>query len=144
MKILLFLLIPLLLSGCATIVGENEERIFIDSNPAQSPFIITDSSGRIAASGTTPQYVMLKKADGSYFGGIRYTLVLSRPGYSSEVVPLRTRFSHWYTFGNLVFLGVPGWLLVDPFSGAMYTFRQDRLHIQLRPCPRGPWFYTCV
>lgn len=143
MKILLAGIL-LLLSGCATLVGESEERVFIDSEPAQSPFTITDGSGRIVASGTTPQYVLLKKADGSYFGGIRYILTLSRPGYSSEVVPLRTRFSHWYTFGNLAFLGVPGWLLVDPFSGSIYTFRQDRFHIQLRPCPRGPWFYTCV
>ncbi|MGK8933359.1 hypothetical protein ACRS85_11110 [Pluralibacter gergoviae] len=100
----------LLLSGCATLVGEDEERIYIDSEPARSTFIITDDSGRIAASGTTPQSVTLKKADGSYFGGIRYTLALSSPGYSSELVPLRTRYSHWYTFGNLVFLGFrDGW-----------------------------------
>ncbi|AIQ99106.1 hypothetical protein LG71_03925 [Pluralibacter gergoviae] len=134
----------LLLSGCATLVGEDEERIYIDSEPARSTFIITDDSGRIAGSGTTPQSVTLKKADGSYFGGIRYTLALSSPGYSSELVPLRTRYSHWYTFGNLVFLGFPGWLAVDPFSGGMYTFRQHNIHLQLRPCPRGPWFFTCV
>lgn len=144
MKKLLTLLLPLLLTGCATLMGDDEERVYIDSEPAQSTFVITDDRGQIAATGTTPQYVTLKKSDGSYFGNIRYTLTLSHVGYNSTFMPVSTRFSHWYTFGNLIFLGVPGWLVVDPFSGGMYTFKQDRFRIVLRPCPGGPYAFMCT
>lgn len=144
MKLAFILLFSLLLTGCATIVGHSEESVFIDSIPSRATFIVTDKYGQIAASGTTPQHVVLKKYNDGYFGGFRYTLTLSLPGYSSESAPLSTRFSHWYTFGNLVFLGLPGWLGVDPFSGKMYTLEQNHIRYQLRPCPRGPYFYTCI
>ena len=144
MKLAFILLFSLLLTGCATIVGRSDERVLIDSIPSRATFTITDKYGQIAASGTTPQYVVLKKYDGGYFGGFRYTLTLSHPGYSSVNVPLATRLSNWYTFGNLVFLGLPGWLGIDPFSGKMYTLKQNPIQYRLRPCPRGPYFYTCI
>lgn len=143
MKKLLVLLLPLLLAGCATIVGDNEERVYVDSVPDHATFVIADSNGQIKATGVTPQYVTLKKSDGSYFGKINYTLTLAHEGYNSSIIPLSTRFSHWYTFGNIIFFGVPGWLIVDPFSGGMYTFKQDRIQTWLRPCPQGPYNYMC-
>jgi hypothetical protein len=72
-----------------------------------------------------------------------YTLMLKAEGYNSSIVPLSMRFSRWYTFGNIIFLGVPGWLVVDPFFGGMYTFKQDKVKTWLRPCPRGPYNYMC-
>lgn len=142
-KFIFLLLLPFLLTGCATIVGSSKDTVYIDSNPANVPFVITDENGGIAVSGTTPQYVSLKKSDGSYFGNVAYTLTLHKEGFYSTAIPLEYRFSHWYTFGNIIFFGVPGWLIVDPFFGGMYTFKQDTIHTWMRPCPRGPFNYMC-
>lgn len=142
-KYLISLLLPFLLSGCATIFGSSEETVYINSTPDNAFFAIADDSGQVIASGTTPQAVTLKKADGSYFGKRSYTLTLKQPGYYSEIMPLAYRFSHWYTFGNLILLGVPGWLIVDPFNGGMYTFKQTHIQPVLRLCPRGPFNYMC-
>lgn len=142
MKKLLVLLFPLLLTGCAAIVGDDVERVSIESTP-NANFTITDSHGQVVASGTTPQSITLKKSDGSYFGKMDYTLMLKAEGYNSSIVPLSMRFSRWYTFGNIIFFGVPGWLVVDPFFGGMYTFKQNNVKTWLRPCPRGPYNYMC-
>ncbi|MBB1202299.1 hypothetical protein EGM70_18640 [Enterobacteriaceae bacterium 89] len=142
-KFLLLLVLPFFLSGCSAIVGSSSETVSIESTPEQAKFIITDNHGNIVAKGTTPQTVQLKKSDGSYFGRISYTLSVMQDGYNSEGIPLEYRLSRWYTFGNIIFFGVPGWLIVDPFFGGMYTFRNDKMHIWLRPCPQGPYSYMC-
>jgi hypothetical protein len=141
-KLLVLLLLPLL-TGCASLVGNSTEQVTVESTPSSAYFTITDSHGQIVATGTTPQTVTLKKSDGSYFGKIEYSLAVKAEGYHSTLVPLSMRFSHWYTFGNIIFFGVPGWLIVDPFSGGMYTFEQDRIQSWLRPCQPGPYNYTC-
>ncbi|MEJ5073900.1 hypothetical protein WH357_16415 [Enterobacter ludwigii] len=143
MKKLLVLLLPLLLAGCATIVGDNEEQVRINSVPDHVRFAISDSDGQIVASGITPQTVTLKKADGSYFGKINYTLTLAEDGYNTSITPLSTNLTPWYLFGNLIFFGVPGWLIVDPFSGAMYSFKNNYVQTYLRRCPPGPYRYMC-
>ena len=142
-KFLLLLALPFFLSGCAALVGNESEPVAIESTPSQARFVISDGQGDIVAQGTTPQTVWLKKSDNSYFGKINYTLTLSQNGYNSSINPLEYRHSRWYTFGNLIFLGVPGWLIVDPFFGGMYTFKQDHIHTWLRPCPQGPYRYMC-
>lgn len=142
-KLVILLLLPLWLTGCAAIVGNGEETVFIDSTPAGVPFVITDSNGQIAVIGTTPQSVTLRKADGGYFGKLSYTLTLKKEGYYSASMPLESRLSHWYTFGNIIFFGVPGWLIVDPFFGNMYTFKEDNVHTWMRPCERGPFNFMC-
>ncbi|AFJ45194.1 hypothetical protein [Shimwellia blattae] len=142
-KLAFLLLLPLLLSGCATLVGSSEETVYIDSDPTNAFFAIVDDKGQLAATGRTPQAVSLKKADGSYFGKRSYTLILRHEGYYSVRRPLAYRLSHWYTLGNLVFLGVPGWLIVDPFHGGMYTLEEAQLHLIMRQCPRGPFNDMC-
>lgn len=143
-KITLLLLLPFFLTGCASIVGSEEETLTLQSSPTNAFFIISDRSGAIVTTGTTPQSVTLKKSDGSYFGKREYTLTLKQEGYYSLIVPLESRLSHWYTLGNIIFLGVPGWLIVDPFFGGMYTFSTDTINAVMRPCPPGPFNYMCT
>ncbi|AIR05640.1 hypothetical protein JT31_13755 [Cedecea neteri] len=143
MKKLLFLLLLPLLTGCATLVSNNDATVYIDSTPKRAAFTIFDGKGEIAAQGITPQSVTLKKTDGSYFGKKNYTLRLKHEGYYSLSLPLETRFSNWYLFGNVIFFGVPGWLIVDPFFGGMYTLKQENLHLLLRACQPGPYRYMC-
>lgn len=137
------LLLPLMLTGCASIVGSNEETLYIDSTPTEAYYAVIDRNGDLIATGKTPQSVVLKKSDGSYFGKREYTLTLKQEGYYSTMMPLEYRFSHWYTFGNILFFGVPGWLVVDPFSGGMYTLKEDHVNAILRPCPPGPFNHMC-
>jgi hypothetical protein len=142
-KFLLLLALPFFLSGCAALVGNESEPVTIESTPSQVAFMVTDGQGNIVAQGTTPQTVRLKKSDGSYFGKINYTLTLRQYGYNTSSIPLEYRLSRWYIFGNIIFFGVPGWLIVDPFFGGMVTFKQDHIHTYLRPCPQGPYNYMC-
>ena len=143
MKKLLWLLLPLMLTGCASIVGSNEETLYIDSTPKEAYFAVIGRDGEMIATGQTPQSVVLKKSDGSYFGKREYTLTLKQEGYYSTMMPLEYRLSRWYTFGNIIFFGVPGWFIVDPFSGGMYTLKEERVHAILRPCPPGPFNHMC-
>lgn len=144
MKRLVFLLLlPFFLSGCAALVGTEEEAVYIDSTPTNTAFVIADSTGNIVVKGTTPQSVILKKSDGSYFGKRAYTLAIAREGYYSTVMPLEYRYSYWYTFGNIIFFGVPGWLIVDPYFGGMYTLKSPRVNVVMRPCRLGPFRYMC-
>ncbi|HED1544136.1 TPA: hypothetical protein R4S87_004169 [Kluyvera cryocrescens] len=145
MKRLVFLFfLPFFLTGCAAIAGSEEEAVYINSTPTNSAFVIADSAGNIVVQGRTPQSVILKKADGSYFGQQTYTLTVAREGYYSTIKPLEYRLSHWYTLGNLPLLGIPGWLIVDPYFGGMYTFKTPRINVVLRPCQPGPFRYMCT
>lgn len=142
-KLTLLLLTTWMLTGCAAIFGSNEETVTINSTPDNVPFAVIDHTGAITATGVTPKTLALKKSDGSYFGKREYSLTLRQPGYYSASMPLAYRFSRWYTLGNVIFLGVPGWLIVDPFFGGMYTLKEDSVHVILRPCSRGPFSDMC-
>lgn len=145
MKRLVFLFfLPFFLTGCAAIVGSEEEAVYINSTPTNIAFVIADSVGNIVAKGHTPQSVVLKKADGSYFGQRAYTLMVTHEGYYSTIMPLEYRHSYWYTFGNLPLFGIPGWFIVDPYSGGMYTFKTPRVNVVMRPCQPGPFRYMCT
>lgn len=142
-KRVLLILASLLLGGCASIVGEQSQTLYLESQPTGASFVISDNHGMVAARGVTPQYITLPKADNSYFGRLTYTVTFSLEDHYRNIVPLESRLNGWYTFGNLLFLGAPGWLVVDPFNGAMYTLYPAQVNAIMQPCPRGPWRHTC-
>ncbi|WP_240641968.1 MULTISPECIES: hypothetical protein [Lonsdalea] len=59
----------ILLSGCATIVGERSQVVNVDSHPTGVKFSIQDETGQVVVTGNTPQNVVLDKSNGHYFGG---------------------------------------------------------------------------
>lgn len=122
-----------LLSGCATIVGTESQNVTINTQPSGAHFVVQDESGIIVAQGITPKTVALKKSDGSYFGKKRYQVMLERPGFVPQTLPLRERANLWYVLGNIPLGGFPGWLLVDPFYGGMYNIEPDILQTTLDP-----------
>ena len=142
-KVVLSVVVCLLLSGCATIVGESTQSRYLESDPVGAQFVISDNHGVVSARGVTPQRVTLPKSDNRYFGKLTYNVTFLHAGYYPTLVPLQTRATHWYTFGNLLFLGVPGWFVVDPFNGGMYDIYPQRVNALMQPCPRGPWRDTC-
>ena len=120
-----------LMTGCATIVGEKEQSITINSSPSNANVLITDERSMEVHSGSTPTTVQLRKSDGSYFGGKTYTVEISKEGYESRTMMINASPNGWYIGGNLIFGGLIGWLIVDPLTGAMYNLTPDTLNASL-------------
>ncbi|WP_168012398.1 hypothetical protein [Halomonas salinarum] len=119
------------LSGCASIVGETDQGVTINSTPSKADVVITDESSKQVFAGTTPTTVQLSKADGTYFGGKTYTVEISKDGYDNRTLMIDSSPNGWYIGGNLVFGGLIGWLIVDPLTGAMYNLSPDNIDASL-------------
>jgi hypothetical protein len=126
------------LPGCATIVGDETHVLPITSSPNEAAVVITDEKGTEVFRGTTPTSATLQKGDGSYWGGKTHTVRLSKDGYDTQVVPVTSHPNGWYIGGNIVFGGLIGWFLVDPWSGKMYNLSPQNVEASLpaRPPPR--------
>ena len=134
-NILSFLLVSsvLLLSGCATIVGDDTQVVTVNSDPSGADFEVKDNSGKIVAQGKTPQNIVLAKSDGSYFGKRSYVITFKKDGFKPESLPIKASANGWYIGGNFVFGGLIGWLAVDPFNGGMYTLSPKEPSPKLSP-----------
>jgi hypothetical protein len=113
------------LSGCATIVHGGPRAITVTSAPAGAKVSIYDRSESLVQTSTTPFVAMLPAGYG-YFKGQQYRLVFEMPGHEATEVHLRSSVSGWY-FGNLLFGGLIGMIIVDPLTGAMYNLSPDKV-----------------
>lgn len=116
------------LSGCATIVGDDTQLVQINSNPSGASFEIKDDAGRLVAQGKTPQGVTLAKSDVSYFGKKNYQITFTKNGIQPVTLPIKASANGWFIGGNLVFGGLIGWLVVDPFNGGMYSLKPKEIN----------------
>ena len=122
----------MLLSGCASIMGDNDQIITVNSQPEGAHFVVKDEDGVAVAQGVTPQTVTLAKSSGGYFGAKDYEIAFSKEGLNSVTVPVHHSVSGWY-YGNIVFGGLIGWLAVDPFNGGMYNLKPTHPDAYLAP-----------
>ena len=129
MKSTLFLLI-IILSGCASIVGEKNQLVTINSSPSGAKIMIKDENGREVYRGTTPMSITLEKGDG-YFHGKDYRVLVGKRGYDRKTLKISSTAGGWYLWGNLGFGGLIGWLVVDPLTGAMWNLEPEHLDIPL-------------
>lgn len=120
-------LVTLLLGGCATIVGDKTQLIPISSTPSDAAIVIMDERGSEVFKGVTPTTVTLPKSDGSYWGGKEYKVTISKNGYATQVIPIKSSPNGWYIGGNIIFGGLIGWFIVDPMNGAMYTLTPEQI-----------------
>lgn len=130
-RVFLWSVISFSLIGCATIVGDSAQLVPISSSPSGATVLIKDETNSELYSGATPTTVPLKKSDGSYFGGKSYTVVVSKPGYQTQTIPIKAGVNGWYVGGNFIFGGLIGWLIVDPLNGGMYTLSPGTVHASL-------------
>lgn len=121
----------LLLSGCATIVGDKTQLMNVASAPAAANIRITDETGATIFEGKTPTNVVLQKSNGHYWGKKSYQIQITRSGYAPQIIPVTAKANGWYIAGNLVFGGLIGWFVVDPFNGAMYTLSPTHINASL-------------
>jgi hypothetical protein len=125
----LLFLIPLLVTGCSSIVDGRNQHVKINSNPTGAKFSIYDKEGKTVVSNTTPANLVLNRRHG-YFNGEDYKMVFEAPGYYPYEVHVKSRVDGWY-FGNILFGGLIGFIIVDPLTGAMYTLKPDELNVNL-------------
>ena len=121
----------MLMSGCATIVGDATHTLPVASNPSGALIQITDEKGTEVFRGETPTTVTLQKSDGSYWGGKTYQVRLSKDGYEEQAVTVKAAANGWYIGGNLVFGGLIGWFIVDPLNGKMYNLSPKDINAAL-------------
>lgn len=130
LKVLGFIL-PLVLMGCATIVGDKTQLMPISSTPSTASIKITDEAGKVVFIGKTPTSVTLQKSTGKYWGKKSYTVTISKDGFETQTISLTEHANGWYLGGNFIFGGLIGWFIVDPFNGAMYTLTPGKLNVTL-------------
>lgn len=124
-----------LLTGCATIVGDDRASLPIKSTPSDAQILIIDETGRTAYRGRTPDQVSLSKSNGHYWGGKQFTVAISKRGYLTQRIKVDTRPNTLYLGGNLIFGGIIGWLVVDPISGKMYDLSSEGIDVTLQKHP---------
>ena len=109
----------IMLSGCASIVSNTSWPVTIKSNPETAKFTVRNQKGVKVHTGTTPVTIGLSSGAG-YFDGEEYTLHFTKDGFQEKTTSLDTSLNGWY-FGNLVFGGLLGMLIIDPATGAMFS-----------------------
>ncbi|MEM8017554.1 hypothetical protein Q4R00_18140, partial [Morganella morganii] len=77
------------------------------------------------------QGVTLQKSTGNYFGKKQYEVTLSKEDSKPVTLPLKANANGWYVGGNIIFGGLIGWLIVDPFNGGMYTLHPEKIDANL-------------
>jgi hypothetical protein len=125
-KITLGLAAALILSSCASIVSKSSYPISINSSPSEAKITIKDKKGIEIYTGTTPATLKLKAGAG-FFSKARYQVTFEKQGYDKKVVPIEFKLDGWY-FGNLLFGGPIGLLIVDPATGAMFKLETEFLN----------------
>lgn len=121
------LIISMVLSNCATIVSKTSYPVSIDCKPEGTIVSITDKKGKEIFKGATPTALRLKSGAG-FFSRAEYQVRLSARGYDEKVIPVTFKLNGWY-FGNLVFGGFIGMLIIDPASGAMWRIDKESQEI---------------
>ena len=116
-------------SGCASIVHNGNREVSLTSQPPAAKVSVyrVDKKGgpMLVMTQTTPCILSLKPGAG-YFKGQPYRLTFELEGYAPSTVEVTPKLSGWY-FGNIVFGGLIGILIVDPATGAMWNLSAEKI-----------------
>ncbi|MBQ7190058.1 MAG: SHOCT domain-containing protein [Kiritimatiellae bacterium] len=123
-------------AGCASIFSRSRYQIPLRSNVDGTLVTVRDRSGNICATERTPATVTLKSGSG-YFSRGKYTFTFEKAGYYSDTQQLSAQMSGWY-FGNLIIGGLPGLVIIDPITGAMFNLDETPVNAHLVCKPNQP------
>jgi hypothetical protein len=76
-----------------------------------------------------PANLVLNRRHG-YFEGENYKMVFELSGYYPYEMHIKSTVDGWY-FGNILFGGLIGLLIVDPATGAMYKLSPNEINCNL-------------
>ena len=131
-----FILFALLTcASCASIVSKSYYNVSLKSSPDTARVQVFDRDGREIFNGITPTEVELRSGAG-YFKRAEYTIKYTKEGFQSKEILIFADINGWY-FGNIVFGGLIGLLIVDPVTGAMYRLNNTMFHPTLTPQGSG-------
>ena len=124
----LALCLALSLTSCASIVSKSEWPVIIDSNPTGAAIKITDENGKVVQTGTAP-FSLTLSAKQAFFCKADYDVEATLPGQPPTHARMSAALNPWY-FGNIIFGGLIGLLIVDPATGAMWKLK-DSFTVQM-------------
>lgn len=125
--LLIMVLGLLLVSGCASIISSNQKLITFRSEPSPAKLTVWDDRGLIVFKGETPTQLTLETGE-AYFHGHDYIVLFSKEGFENRTINLSSSVNGWY-FGNIIFGGLIGMVIIDPLTGAMWTIYDKDLYI---------------
>ena len=125
----LFMAAVFLFSSCASIVSKGTYPLTINSSPSNARVNITDKKGYEIFAGNTPAVARLKAGNG-FFSKAEYQVKISTPGHDTQIIPVTFSLDGWY-FGNILFGGLIGMLIVDPATGAMWKIDREFINVTL-------------
>lgn len=119
-------------SGCASIIkGSAPQQVSLKTAPPDADCQITDlRSGNAVLKQKSPVLTPLKR-DAGFFKNAKYRFSCEKEGYKPNQVDFESSPNGWYFFGNLVIGGLIGWFIVDPATGAMWSFSVDDMTLVL-------------
>lgn len=124
-KTITFIAVTLILTSCASIVSSSSWPLTVKSEPAGAQVQITNRNGISVFNGQTPAVISLKSGSG-FFTSESYLVKITLDGYEEKTIPVKCTLNGWY-FGNIVFGGLIGLLIVDPATGAMYRLETNNI-----------------
>jgi len=124
-----FIFASFLFSGCASILTKTTYPVAISSSPEGANVTIIGKKGHTVYEGVTPAIVKLKSSSG-YFSGENYLLKFEKEGYQSVSRQVGSKVEGWY-WGNILFGGLIGLVIVDPATGAMYKLDTEAVDVSL-------------
>lgn len=134
-QMIAMVLVPVFLAGCASIVGQSVFPVTINSNPSGAKVTVTDERGLVVFAGTTPSTMVISAGE-SYFHAKSYQIKYSLAGYGDQVGIVKADIDGWY-FGNILFGGLIGFLIVDPITGKMWKISDKQTFGNLSPVGEG-------
>ena len=115
-------------TGCSSIISDSNYPVSFTSTPQGAGVEVVDENGQIVFRGRTPTTITLSSSNG-YFDKASYTVNANAQGYGKTTMPLEASIDGWY-FGNLLFGGFIGMLVVDPVTGNMWNLPES-VHLNL-------------
>jgi len=133
----MLLVCMLMFSGCASIVSSSKTTLPIITQPDEATCEITElKSGLVITKTKTPHNAILDASAG-FFQRSKFNVKLSKEGYLPYETQIDPSLNGWY-FGNIVFGGLVGILIVDPATGAMWKIYNDTINVKLyKDTPEG-------
>jgi hypothetical protein len=119
----------LFLNGCASIMNSGARSISMKTVPTGASVKVFKEGGDQVHSGATPMTVSLDPSRG-FFRGQAYVVKFEMPGYRPAELTIRPEISGWY-FGNLIFGGPLGLLIIDPATGSMWNLSPEKIEQSL-------------
>ena len=115
-------IVPLMFTGCASMMCGTKQNVALDSKPTGAEVIIYNNHGEVVYKGTTPCVASLTRTTPEAERS-NYVMLIRKQGFAPVQIPLKSEMNRAY-LANIAFGGVG--LVVDPATGGMWTL-----------CPEG-------